>query len=213
MSNTVCSIVSCHEEPLGGKFYRFLHQNGGMAVKSEAHVRSMVRGDLAIENYDPHVPIENPRGEPLTMHGAPCKGDLLLVSIEGRHAVCEVLDVTPDKRKRPLFKVKYDDGMLIQDYLRVPWTYLSCAPPAADAVLGVAALAALGKPAADPQVAPVSERGSQKATGKRKAVDAIEAAPISPPLSTPPPASLSAMMREALSREKRYADLLDSMIM
>ena len=118
MSNTVSSIISRHGQPdsLG---YRIMLADGSMHVKTEVEVRCMVRGDIAIESYDPHLPIQNERAEPVCMNAGPRQGDVLLVRIDDCRAACKVLEVG-NKRGRPLYTVEYDDGMLVQDHLVVP---------------------------------------------------------------------------------------------
>ena len=115
MSDLVSSVLSRHGQPdsLG---YRIILADGSMHVKKEVEVRCMVRGDIAIESYDPHLPIENERDEPVCINAGPRQGDVLLVRIDGCRAACKVLEVG-QKRGRPLYTVEYDDGMLVQDHL------------------------------------------------------------------------------------------------
>ena len=183
----------------------------------------MVRGDIAIEVYDPHLPIENERDEPASMNVGPRAGDVLLVRIDGCRAACEVLEVG-SKRGRPLYTVKYDDGMLVQDHLVVPWCYLSTAPAPPDAP------ADDGAASHSSSVAPPM---SDKARGKRRMIDVIAeaaesmqtpspvetaAAPTPPPAISPPddpvedPARKRWEIRE-LRNEQEYGELLDSIIL
>ena len=111
----------------GKTYYRLLLLNGTMIVKPKPTVRAMINGDLAIEHFDPHTPIDDARGEPTSVQSGPGKGDVLLVTIDGCLAACVVIDVVADKNGRPLYTTRYDDGMLVQDYLFVPWAYLSVA--------------------------------------------------------------------------------------
>ena len=93
MSNLVSSILSRHGQP-DNLVYRIILADGSMHVKTEVEVRCMVRGDIAIESYNPHLPIENERAEPVCINAGPRQGDVLLVRIEGCRAACKVLEVT-----------------------------------------------------------------------------------------------------------------------
>jgi hypothetical protein len=202
--------------------------NGKMHVKTESELRCMVCGDLAIEGYDPYGPIDHERDEPLSVDVGPRQGDVLLLRIDGCRAACEVLEVG-SRKGRPLYIVKYDDGMLVQDHLVVPWGYLSTAPPAPRTFPTDAA--ANGAASHSSAVAPPM---SANARGKRRAIDVMaEAAesmqapsPVetatapSPPPTTPPPpdnpvedhARKSWEIRE-LRNEQEYGELLDSIIL
>lgn len=220
MSNLVSSILSRHGQPdnLG---YRIILADGSMHVKTEVEVRCMVRGDIAIESYNPHLPIENERAEPVCINAGPRRGDVLLVRIDGCRAACKVLEVG-QKRGRPLYTVEYDDGMLVQDHLVVPWNYLSTAPPAPDAPANDEAAATAVSSVAPPM--------SEKAKGKRRAIDVmaeaaermqtpppVETAAPSPPVTTPQPenAEFHRKHREArqLRNEREYGEMLDSIIL
>ena len=136
----------------------------------------MVRGDLAIECHDPHRAIENERKEPSCMEVGPRQGDVLLVRTDGSRAACKVLEVG-NKRGRPLYTVEYDDGMLVQDHLVVPWSYLSTAPPAQS------------DPPTDGSASDadtVAPPMSAKAKGKRRMIDVM--AEAAETMQTPPPA-------------------------
>eukprot|EP00966_Prymnesium_polylepis_P116125 2684284-Prymnesium_polylepis.1 len=128
MSNTVSSVLSRHGSPdsLG---YRVILADGDVVVKTSAELRCMVNGDVVIEQYDhdPYRPLDNERNEPLSVKEGPRKGDVLLVRIDHHRAACKVLEVGT-RKGRALYTVKYDDGMLVQDHLVVPWCYLSTAP-------------------------------------------------------------------------------------
>lgn len=162
MSNLVSSVLSRHGQP-DSFAYRIILADGSMHVKTEVEARCMVRGDIAIESYNPHLPIENERAEPVCINTGPRQGDVLLVRIDGCRAACKVLEVG-QKRGRPLYTVEYDDGMLVQDHLVVPWNYLSTAPvpPDAPAEYDAAAVASHSSSVAPPM--------SEKAAGKRRAV-------------------------------------------
>ena len=226
MSNTVSSILSRHGQPdsLG---YRIILADGSMHVKTEVEVRCMVRGDIAIESYDPHLPIQNERAEPVCMNAGPRQGDVLLVRIDDCRAACKVLEVG-NKRGRPLYTVEYDDGMLVQDHLVVPWCYLSTAPPAlpdAPANDDAAARAVSHSSSVAPPL-------SEKAKGKRRMIDVmaeaaesmqtpppVETAAPSPLPTTPPPENPvedPARKRwedRELRNEQEYGELLDSIIL
>ena len=115
----------------------------------------MINGDLAIEKYDPRARLDGERSEPVSIQQGPQKGDILLVLIDQCRAACEVLDVSI-KKGRPLYLVKYDDGMLVQDHLVVPWSYVSTAPTSG-------AVAPAGTPSTDskPSVAGPRRNRSQ----------------------------------------------------
>ena len=105
MSNTVSSIVSRHCLPDGpGYGFRLILLNGNMEVKRESAVRSMVRGDLAIDEYNPCKSLDCPRQEPISTAQGPHKGDVLLLLIEFCRAACEVLDVET-KHGKSLYNV------------------------------------------------------------------------------------------------------------
>ena len=204
MSNTVSCVLSRHGQP-GSLGYRVILADGTMHLKTEAEMRCMVRGDSAIEVYDPHLPIENERDEPLPMDVGPREGDVLLLRIDGCRAACKVLEVG-QKRGRPLYTVEYDDGMPVQDHLVVPWNYLSTAPapPVAPAEYDAAAAAASHSSSAAPPM-------SEKAKGKRRAIDVIAEAAES--MQTPLPVETAApdgcVLDATAANNKVEADLED----
>lgn len=223
MSNTVSCVLSRHGHP-GSLGYRVILADGTMHLKTDSELRCMVRGDIAIEVYDPHLPIESERDEPASMDVGPREGDVLLVRIDGCRAACQVLEVGI-KRGRPLYTVKYDDGMLVQDHLVVPWCYLSTAPPPApqDAP-------ATDDAASHESAPPMSEKGR----GKRRMIDVMAeaaesmetpspvetaAAPPPPPAISPPPddpvADPARKRWEAreLRNEQEYGELLDTIVL
>ena len=234
MSNLVSSVLSHHGQP-DSLVYRIILADGSMHVKTDVEVRCMVRGDVAIESYDPHLPMENERAEPVCINAGPRQGDVLLVRIDGCRAACKVLEVG-HKRGRPLYTVKYDDGMLVQDHLVVPWNYLSTAPPALpdapandDAVTAEAERAAARAVSHSSSVAPPM---SEKAKGKRRAIDVmaeaaesmqtsppVETAAPSPPATTPSPEKAVEDSHRRhweareLRNEREYGELLDSIIL
>ena len=130
MSNSVSCILS-HHGP--SPSYRLMLTNGQLATKTKAEVRCMVRGELALSEYDPYAPLDCERSEPVSAEEGPRKGDILLVRIDQCRAACEVLAVET-RKGRPLYLVKYDDGMFVKDHLMVPWNYLSTALDAAESV-------------------------------------------------------------------------------
>ena len=221
MSNLVSSVLSRHGQP-DNLVYRIILADGSMHVKTEVEVRCMVRGDIAIESYDPHLPIENERAEPVCINAGPRQGDVLLVRIDGCRAACKVLTVG-DKRGRPLYTVEYDDGMLVQDHLVVPWCYLSTAAlPDAPANDDAAERAVSHSSSVAPPI-------SEKAKGKRRMIDVmaevaesmqtpppVETAAPSPPATTPPPEEDFHRKRwetRELRNEREYGELLDSIIL
>jgi hypothetical protein len=143
-------------------------ESGQIVTKTNDEVRCMINGDLAIENYEPSARLDGERSEPVSIERGPQKGDILLVLIDQCRAACEVLDVST-KKGRPLYLVKYDDGMLVQDHLVVPWSYLSTAPTksSTDLTLSVAATEPVS---ASTAVAPLQ---SAKSLGKRRMIDVI----------------------------------------
>ena len=217
MSNTVSCVLSRHGQP-GSLGYRVILADGTMHLKTEAEMRCMVRGDSAIEVYDPHLPIENERDEPLPMDVGPREGDVLLLRIDSCRAACKVLEVG-NKRGRPLYTVKYDDGMLVQDHLVVPWCYLSTAAPALPDTPANDDAASHSSAVAQP----ISDKGK----GKRRMIDVMaEAAETietasspSPQPTTPPPGNpVEDSARERweareLRNEQEYGELLDSIIL
>ena len=205
MSNLVSSVLSRHGQP-DSFVYRIILADGSMHVKTEVEARCMVRGDIAIESYNPHLPIENERAEPVCINAGPRQGDVLLVRIDGCRAACKVLEVG-QRRGRPLYTVEYDDGMLVQDHLVVPWNYLSTAPapPDAPAEYDAAAAASHSSSVAPPM--------SEKAKGKRRAIDVIAEAAES--MQTPPQVETAAPNGDILdeataANNKVKADLEDS---
>lgn len=234
MSNTVSCVLSRHGHP-GSLGYRVILADGTMHLKTESEVRCMVRGDIAIEAYDPHLPIESARDEPASMDVGPREGDVLLVRIDGCRAACQVLEVGI-KRSRPLYTVKYDDGMLVQDHLVVPWCYLSTAPPPAPAPPAPAPAppAPADATASDDAASQVAPPMSAKARGKRRMIDVMAeaaesmetpspvetaAAPPPPPAISPPPddpvADPARKRWEAreLRNEQEYGELLDTIVL
>eukprot|EP00966_Prymnesium_polylepis_P262406 6061537-Prymnesium_polylepis.1 len=199
-----------------------------MVVKTATEVRCMVSGDVAMERYDSYCPLEYERTEPLSAKDGPLKGDVLLVRIGHCRAACEVLEVG-GKKGRPLYTLKYDDDMLVQDHLVVPWCYLSTALQPDEAASDGASNAAANVADSDTAAAPMSE----KAKGKRRAIDVMAeaaeamtlpspdetAAPSPPPPTTPAPADPEEYRvrkrweRRELRQEQEYGELLDSIIL
>ena len=94
------SIVSRHCLPDGSGYgFRLIIIDGNMEVKRESAVRSMVRGDLAIDEYNPEKSLDCPRQEPLSTEEGPQKGDVLLLLIEHCRAACEVLAIETKNEK------------------------------------------------------------------------------------------------------------------
>ena len=215
-------------------------ETGQIVTKTNAEVRCMINGDLAIEKYDPRARLDGERAEPVTIQQGPQKGDILLVLIDQCRAACEVLDVGT-RKGRPLYLVKYDDGMLVQDHLVVPWTYLSTAPTKSSTDLNPS-VAATEPVSASPPEAPLQ---SAKSLGKHRMIDVIAdaaetvevlpltpaasvaAAPPAAPAATAPAATASAAAPFAAARvrveaaeravetrqENKYGKLLDSIVL
>jgi hypothetical protein len=184
-------------------------ETGQIVTKTNDEVRCMINGDLAIENYEPSARLDGERSEPVSIQQGPQKGDILLVLIDQCRAACEVLDVSI-KKGRPLYLVKYDDGMLVQDHLVVPWSYVSTAPTTSGAIAPAATISTDSKPsvAATESVsasAPVAPSTS-KSLGKRRMIDVIpyvaETAPAAP--------KREARERE-IEHEKKSVILLEEM--
>lgn len=152
----------------------------------------------------------------------------VLVHIDHCRAACEVLEIGAKKGRR-LYTVKYDDGMLVQDHLVVPWCYLSTALQPDEAASVGASNAPASVADSNAAAAPMSE----KAKGKQRAIDVMaeaaqammlpspveSAAPSPPPQTTPQPedpeqdrARRRSMSRE-LRQEQEYGELLDSIIL
>ena len=183
-------------------------ESGEIVTKTNDEVRCMINGDLAIENYEPSARLDGERSEPVSIQQGPQKGDILLVLIDQRRAACEVLDVSI-KKGRPLYLVKYDDGMLVQDHLVVPWSYVSTAPTTSGAIAPAATPSTDSKPsvAATESVsasAPVAPSTS-KSLGKRRMIDV-------PYLAETAPAAPKREAREReMKREKKSVILLEEM--
>ena len=121
-SNVAAFIVSRHQGDAGWD-YRVHLANGTMRLMPERSVRCLVRGDIAIEEFDPDEWFEG-LPPPETCMSGPSPGDVIRVLLDDAWHVCTVLEVDP---LGPKYRVRYDDGMLVFDRLSVPWTYVSSA--------------------------------------------------------------------------------------
>lgn len=231
MSNTVSHLLSCHGSRGSLDFgYRLILADGQMVVKTEAEVRCMVGGDLAIEQYDPFCPLEHECDEPLSTACGPRKGDILLLRIEQCRSACEVLQVRTNHKGRPLYTVKYDDGMLVEDHLSVPWSYLSTASqdlPTTDTTVSVTPDAGSSATAKTPimTAAATAEAGSAaapppsaKSKRKRRAKDPRDLYdPICSIIAAaePPPAfsEEDRKRKREIELEQEYGQMIDTIIL
>ena len=147
----------------------------------------MINGDTALSNFDPNEVDANLRSEPSSEAVGPKKNDVIRVLIEDKLCVCTVLTTTTYSG-RPLYRVQYDDGMIVEDHLSVPWNYVSVAPTSAlDTLTSVAnamdtnsmtasapGLAAAATAASKPIRASVETQPSAKALGKRRMDDTVD---------------------------------------
>ena len=144
----------------------------------------MINGDLAIQKYDPTARLDGERSEPVSIQQGPQKGDILLVLIDQCRAACEVLNVSTTKG-RPLYLVKYDDGMLVQDHLVVPWTYVSTSSTTSGAIALAASDETAQPPSTDsnPGVAATESTSapSNKSLGKRRMINSSTAETVKVP--------------------------------
>lgn len=120
-SNNVAAFIVSRHQGDNGWDYRVQLQDGTMRLMAEQSVRCLVRGDLAIDEFNPDETFDG-FPPPLTSMDGPREGDVIRVQIEGAWHVCTVLEFNADG---PTYKVRYDDGMLIHDRLNVPWTYVA----------------------------------------------------------------------------------------
>ena len=190
-ANHVQFIISCHGD--GDEVgYRVLAQDGKMYLKTKQQVSVMINGDNAINEFEPNEIHDNLRPEPSSETDGPKKNDIIRVLIQGSFCVCTVL-TSSTHRGRPRYKVEYDDGMIVEDYLSVPWNYISVAPTSApsasDAPSAPSALDALSlvanaidtnstippvPSASEPMDAIQTQQFSSKALGKRRVNDIPE---------------------------------------
>jgi hypothetical protein len=87
-----------------------------------------------------------------------------------------------------MYLVKYDDGMLVQDHLVVPWSYLSTALMSTDPTPSVTKTEPVSASAASPSAKSLGKR----CTSDVNAEDTVEVPPLAPAV-----ASAAAAMREA----------------
>ena len=123
-SNNVAAFIVSRHQGDNGWDYRVQLQDGTMRLMEERSVRCLVRGDIAIDEFNPDETFDG-FPPPMTCMDGPRIGDVIRVNIQGAWHVCTVLDLVADG---PTYKVRYDDGMLIHDRLNVPWTYVATSP-------------------------------------------------------------------------------------
>jgi hypothetical protein len=180
-------------------------ETGEIVTKTNDEVRCMINGDLAIENYEPSASLDGERSEPVSIQQGPQKGDILLVLIDQCRAACEVLDVST-KKGRPLYLVKYDDGMLVQDHLVVPWSYVSTAHTTSSAIAPTATPSTDSKPSVAASASTPVAPSTSKSSGKRRMIDVI------PYLAETAPAAPKREAREReIEHEKKSVILLEEM--
>lgn len=176
MSNHVQFVISCHNDG-DNVGYRILADDGKMYIKTQHEVSCMINGDTAIREFDPNEIEGDLRSEPPTEQLGPKKNDVIRVLIEAVFCVCTVLS-TRTYRGRPLYRVQYDDGMILEDHLNVPWTYVSVAQEDAasstsaldtlTSVAGTISTNTITTPSEQPASNPTHTGLSSKALGKRR---------------------------------------------
>ena len=115
----VTSVVSRHMEG-SGYHYRVQLADGSMQLRNEEEVKATAEGKDALAKFDPHATFQTlpPPGD--TQEG-PSPDDIIRVQLGNAWHVCTVIRSLPDRT----YIVKYDDGMVVQDKLEVPWNYVA----------------------------------------------------------------------------------------
>ena len=199
MSPQVSFVVSRHQGD-DGWHYRVQMESGEMRIMSATELSATANGSSAIDDFDPDEQFQR-RPPPRNVQEGPSKNDIVRVELQGAWHVCTVLKVNDDNT----YRVRYDDGMLVEDYLSVPWNFVqvSMRPEEVAAAEFAAAPGLLALAAAAPM--------SEKALGKQ---------PMHPRLSPPPPprapsppsAELCAKFSRVFREIDEYNALVDALV-
>ncbi len=100
--------------------YRVVYKGGNTAILDEATISGIRGGRRAMDLYDIRWSHEC-RRPPTVVEDGPSVGDLIGVKIDGLLNVCKVEHVVSSTP--PTYRVLYDDGMLVEDRLCLPWTF------------------------------------------------------------------------------------------
>lgn len=118
-------VISQHAVS-GVLHYRVQMEDGSTCIQEGSKLRlSHPDNERLLNEFDPTYLTGEPNDEPISVKKGPQNNDILLVLIEGVWNACTILDVCAGEKGRPLYLVRYDDGMLVRDYLRVPWSYVA----------------------------------------------------------------------------------------
>ena len=123
MPPAIVSLVSRHRSADGHAACRVLLDDGTTRVLNEADASRMLNGEAALAAGPPDF--DTHRAEPQTLEEAPRVGSVVRILIQGAWMSCVIKSVRlhpPDNAV--LFVVEYDDGMLVEDRLSVPWDYV-----------------------------------------------------------------------------------------
>ena len=159
LSNTAQFVVSRHRADAGFN-YRVHMADGSMRIMTETQTRCCVSGDQSLADFDPMEEFEA-RSPPTFAGEGPEVNDIIRVQVRNEWIVGTVVDVKPGG----IYRVKYDDGMCVQDRLSLPWTYVAVASaPVASSMQSLKIRIRLPEPSPQSTITQLST----KALGKRK---------------------------------------------
>lgn len=119
----IVSLVSRHRTADGRAACRVLLEDDTMRVLEEAQAMRMPNGDVALARPNE---FKTQRTEPQTLEQGPRIGSVIRVLIQGTWMSCVVRNAYPPSTPgEPVrYFVEYDDGMMVEDRLCVPWDFV-----------------------------------------------------------------------------------------